>query len=146
MRKILIYLLTIILGISIPVYFLLIWEPLKSEETLSDNVSDISINALSNEKNESENIDNKEEKLLLKQNNAKNSLFDSLEGNRRDSANIILKKLSIKDLIKVNNYFSDKDNKEKIEAGIELVKKRLSYSDYEVFKDIIEGKVDSSIL
>lgn len=146
MKKISIYLLTIILGISIPVYFLLIWEPLKAEETLSDYVSDSSINDLNNENNESKNIDNKEEKLLLKQNNAPNSLFDSLEGNRRDSVNIILKKLSINDLIKVNNYFSDKDNKEKIEAGIELVKKRLSYSDYEVFKDIIKDKVNSAIL
>lgn len=145
MRKILIYLLTIILGMSIPIYFLLIWEPLKSEETLSENISDISSNDLINESNELKNISNKDEKLLLKQSNASNSFFDSLEGNRKESINIILKKLSIKDLIKVNNYFSDKDNKEKIEAGIELVKKRLSYSDYEVFKDIIEGKVDSNI-
>lgn len=146
MRKISIYLLTIILGMSIPIYFLLIWEPLKSEETLSENISDISSNDLINESNELKNISNKDEKLLLKQSNASNSFFDSLEGNRKESINIILKKLSIKDLIKVNNYFSDKDNKEKIEAGIELVKKRLSYSDYEVFKDIIEGKVDSNIL
>lgn len=146
MRKISIYLLTIILGMSIPIYFLLIWEPLKSEETLSENISDISSNDLINESNELKNISNKDEKLLLKQSNASNSFFDSLEGNRKESINIILKKLSIKDLIKVNNYFSDKDNKEKIEAGIALVKKRLSYSDYEVFKDIIEGKVDSNIL
>ncbi len=146
MRKISVYLLAILLGISIPVYFLLIWEPLKSEEALSENVSDVSINNSSEESKENQVINNKEEKLLLKLNNNSNSFLENLEGNRKDSINVILKKLSVSDLIKVNNYFVDKDNKENVKLGIELIRRRLSYSDYEVFKNIIENKVDSTII
>lgn len=142
MKKMLVYMVTIILGISIPIYFLLIWEPLKSKETISDSVSNIITNDNGDEK------DNllAEEVLNLKQQDNKESLFNYLEGNRKERLNSIIKKLSIVDIVKINEYFSDKNNEENIKKGIELVKKRLSISDYEVFKDIIKNKVNVSFL
>ena len=57
-----------------------------------------------------------------------------------------MKKLSILDLIKINDFFIDKDNKEQIKKGVELAKKRMSSSDYEIFKDILENSINSIIL
>ena len=143
MKKILIYIVTIVLGASIPIYFLLIWEPLKSEEALSENITSISTEDKLSEKN---NLSAEEEILILKQKDNQESLFSYLEGNRRESLNSILKKLSILDIVKVNEYFSDKNNEEKVKQGIELVKRRLSSSDYDIFKNIIGNQVDSSFL
>ncbi|WP_066895765.1 hypothetical protein [Clostridium nigeriense] len=143
MKKILIYIFAILLGASIPIYFLLIWEPLKSEEALSENIINISTE---DKLNENTNLLAEEEKLILKQKDNQESLFNYLEGNRRESLNLILKKLSILDIVKVNEYFSDKNNEEKIKQGIELVKRRLSSSDYDIFKSIIQNKVNSTFL
>lgn len=143
MKKILIYIFAILLGASIPIYFLLIWEPLKSEEALSENIINISTE---DKLNENTNLLAEEEKLILKQKDNQESLFNYLEGNRRESLNLILKKLSILDIVKVNEYFSDKNNEEKINQGIELVKRRLSSSDYDIFKSIIQNKVNSTFL
>ena len=96
--------------------------------------------------NENTNLLAEEEKLILKQKDNQESLFNYLEGNRRESLNLILKKLSILDIVKVNEYFSDKNNEEKIKQGIELVKRRLSSSDYDIFKSIIQNKVNSTFL
>ena len=143
MKKILIYIFAILLGASIPIYFLLIWEPLKSEEALSENIINISTE---DKLNENTNLLAEEEKLILKHKHNQESLFNYLEGNRRESLNLILKKLSILDIVKVNEYFSDKNNEEKIKQGIELVKRRLSSSDYDIFKSIIQNKVNSTFL
>lgn len=143
MKIILIYIFAILLGASIPIYFLLIWEPLKSEEALSENIINISTE---DKLNENTNLLAEEEKLILKQKDNQESLFNYLEGNRRESLNLILKKLSILDIVKVNEYFSDKNNEEKIKQGIELVKRRLSSSDYDIFKSIIQNKVNSTFL
>lgn len=143
MKKILVYMLTIILGMSIPIYFLLIWEPLKSKETIGDSVDNINVNENSKEK---DNFVVEEELFILKSQDNEESLFNYLEGNRKERLNSVLKKLSIVDIVRVNEYFSDRNNEEKVKRGIELVKKRLSTSDYEVFKDIIGNKVNESFL
>lgn len=148
MKKILIYLFTIILGASIPIYFLLIWEPLKSEEAFNDNT----INNLGNEatyldeNNESINKSSNIETIALKQNNASNSIFNYLDNDNKERLNNIMKKLSILDWIKVNDYFSDKDNIDEIKKGIELVKIRMNSSDYQEFKTIIEKQIEPGIL
>ena len=147
MKKLITYLFTIILGASIPIYFLLIWEPLKSEEVLSNNI-------LSQDKNEydmntKESLENNSietETILLKESNFSNSLFNYLDNDRKEKLNVIMKKLSVLDFIKINNYFSDKDNNEKINKGVELAKKRMTTSDYEIFKNILENSINSSIL
>ena len=143
MKRILVYMLTVILGASIPIYFLLIWEPLKSKETIGDSVDNISVNENAKEK---DNLVGEEELFILKPQDNEESLFNYLEGNRKERLNSVLKKLSIVDIVKVNEYFSDRSNEEKVKKGIELVKKRLSTSDYEVFKDIIGNKVNESFL
>ena len=140
MKKLIIYLFTIILGASVPIYFLLIWEPLKSEEVLSTN----SVTEIENE----ELVNNyvKSESISLKQSESTNSLFNYLDNDRRDKLNAIMKKLSIVDSIKINDFFSDRNNEDRIKMGIDLAKKRMAASDYEILKNILENYVDESIL
>ena len=144
MKKVLIYLFTIILGASIPIYFLLIWEPLRSEEVLSDNISSEDTNKYNNldineafAKNEVES-----EIILLRQSNPSNSLFNYIDNDRKEKLNTIIKKVSVLDSIRINDYFSDKDNNEKVKKGVELAKKRMSSFDYESFKDILENYIN----
>lgn len=147
MKKLIIYIFTIILGASIPIYFLLIWEPLKSEEVLSNNILSQDTNEYDmNTKESLENNSIETETILLKESNFSNSLFNYLDNDRKEKLNVIMKKLSVLDFIKINNYFSDKDNNEKINKGVELAKKRMPASDYEIFKNILENSINSSIL
>lgn len=148
MKKLVVYLFTIILGAIIPIYFWLIWEPLKSEEALSNKVFSSDINKY-NDSNISESISNKSveaETIWLKQSNTSNNLFNYLDNDRKEKLNSIMKKLSVLDLIKINDFFADKDNNEKIKEGVELAKRRMTSSDYEIFKDILENSINSSIL
>lgn len=147
MKKLILYIFTIILGASIPIYFLLIWEPLKSEEVLSNNILSQDTNEYDmNTKESLENNSIETETILLKESNFSNSLFNYLDNDRKEKLNVIMKKLSVLDFIKINNYFSDKDNNEKINKGVELAKKRMPTSDYEIFKNILENSINSSIL
>lgn len=148
MKRILIYLCTIVLGASIPIYFLLIWEPLKSKEALSNNAISSSTDS-TNELNENKELVSngvEVESISLKQRDTPNSLYNYLDTGRKEKLDSILKKLSVLDLVKINDSFSDKDNKDKIKDGIKLAKKRMSLSDYEIFKNILEDHVDLSIL
>ncbi|MCI6691487.1 MULTISPECIES: hypothetical protein [unclassified Clostridium] len=147
MKKVIIYIFTIILGASIPIYFLLIWEPLKSKEVLSNEIfsEDINENNTLNKNKDFINDSVEVETVSLKQ-SISNSLFNYLDNERKEKLNVIMKKLSILDLIKINDFFIDKDNKEQIKKGVELAKKRMSSSDYEIFKDILENSINSIIL
>lgn len=148
MKRVLIYLLTIILGASIPIYFLLIWEPLKSKEVLSDNAIS-SITDRDNDITKSNEVVNNSvdvRAISLKQRENSNSLFNYLDSDRKGKLNSVLKKLSIVDLTKINDFFSNKDNEERVREGVELVRKRMSLSDYEIFKNILENYIDLSIL
>lgn len=147
MKKVIIYIFTIILGASIPIYFLLIWEPLKSKEVLSNEIfsEDINENNTLNKNKDFINDSVEVEIVSLKQ-SISNSLFNYLDNERKEKLNVIMKKLSILDLIKINDFFIDKDNKEQIKKGVELAKKRMSSSDYEIFKDILENSINSIIL
>ena len=147
MKKLILYLFTIVLGASIPIYFLLIWEPLKSEEAMSNNTI-VNISEENNINTNEEIISNSENvnTLLLKQRDSVNSLYNYLDNDRREKLNTIMKKLSIVDLITINDFFADKDDNEKIKKGVELAKKRMSSSDYDIFKNILETYIDSSIL
>ena len=141
MKRILMYLFAIILGAVIPIYFLLIWEPLKSEEVYSNNTI---------EKNENNYIDLNSslevENVVLNKTNNSNSIFNDLDKDYKDKLHIIMQKLSIIDYIKLNDLFSDKDDSEKIKTGTELVKKRLGISEYEEFKNILGNSIDISII
>ena len=147
MKKVIIYIFTIILGASIPIYFLLIWEPLKSKEVLSNEIfsEDINENNTLNKNKDFINDSVEVETVSIKQ-SISNSLFNYLDNERKEKLNVIMKKLSILDLIKINDFFIDKDNKEQIKKGVELAKKRMSSSDYEIFKDILENSINSIIL
>ncbi len=147
MKKLIIYLFTILLGASIPIYFLLIWEPLKSEETMSNNTIE-NINEENNININEELINNSKDvnTFLLKQRDDTNSLYNYLDNDRKEKLNTIMKKLSVVDLIKINDLFADKTDDEKIKKGVELAKKRMSSSDYDIFKSILETYIDSSIL
>lgn len=143
MKKILIYTCTIIIGASIPIYFLLIWEPLNSKDVLSENaIGELSVENSGENTIQELNNENKINTLTLQKENSSSSMFNYLEDDKRERLSSLLKNLSVVDLIKVNDYFSDRNNNEKIREGIELVKKRMSASDYEIFKNIIEDQVN----
>lgn len=147
MKRILIYICTIIIGASIPIYFFLIWEPLNSKDVLSENAIGKSSSENIDENNmEVLNDENRLDTLILPKEIGSSGMFNYLESDKRERLNSLLKNLSVVDLIKVNDYFSDKNNNEKIKVGVELVKKRMSASDYEIFKNVIEDQVDSSVL
>ena len=148
MKRVLIYLLTIIIGASIPIYFLLIWEPLKSKEVLSDNAISSITDGDNNITKSNEVVNNSVDirAISLKQRENSNSLFNYLDSDRRGKLNSVLKKLSIVDLTKINDFFSNKDNGERVREGVELARKRMSLSDYEIFKNILENYIDLSIL
>ena len=179
MKKIFLYITTIIFGASIPIYFPLIWEPLKSEEVISDNYiratndkdsnnEDIEKN-MNNQKlnnndnnfnikeaediktisNSNENIintSNKIEALSIKRSNIENNLFSELEKSKKLEIDRILKSLSVIDIVKLNDYFSNKEDEDRVKEGLELIKKRMSSSDYEEFKDIINKYIDSDVI
>lgn len=165
MKKILIYITTILIGVSIPVYFLLIWEPLKSEEAISRNSIDMNTEnkidmekSNANEKNLSDekaledkeiNNDNENNKVsdenkvtLIKNGTINNNLFNGLEKTKREEINKILKNLSVVDIIQINEYFSNSEDKINLKNGILLVKKRTSNSEYEVFKNIMNEYIN----
>ncbi len=165
MKKILIYIATILIGASIPIYFLLIWEPLKSEEAISKNSIDINTenkidmeNSNTNEKvlsdkksiedkeinddNEINRINNKKEVTLIKNGTLNNNLFNGLEKTKKEEINKIFKNLSIVDIIQINDYFSNSEDKGNLKNGILLVKKRTSNSEYEVFKNIMNEYIN----
>jgi hypothetical protein len=143
------------------VYFLLIWEPLKSEETISRNSIDINTEnkidmeksnanekVLSDEKaledkeiNNDKEI-NKKEVTLIKNGTINNNLFNGLEKTKREEINKILKNLSVVDIIQINEYFSNSEDKINLKNGILLVKKRTSNSEYEVFKNIMNEYIN----
>ncbi len=147
MKKLIVYLFTIVLGASIPIYFLLIWQPLRSEEAMSNNTIE-NISEENNINTNEEVISNSENvnTILLKQKDTVNSLYNYLDNDRREKLNTIINKLSIVDLIKIDDFFADKDDNEKIKKGVELAKKRMSSSDYDILKNILETYIDSSIL
>src|SRR5690554_2220944 len=100
MKKVIIYSLTVIISAAIPIYFLLIWEPLKSTDVVSDNV-------IVNEHEET-NDDSQEKKMFLIDNSESIGETFSNIANRpqekRDKLNVLIKNLSVVDIVKVNNY------------------------------------------
>jgi hypothetical protein len=161
LKKILIYITTILIGASIPVYFLLIWEPLKSEEAISRNSIDINTEnkidmeksnanekvlsdekALEDKEINNDNEINKKEVTLIKNGTINNNLFNGLEKTKREEINKILKNLSVVDIIQINEYFSNSEDKINLKNGILLVKKRTSNSEYEVFKNIMNEYIN----
>lgn len=158
MKKVLFYTISILLGASIPLYFTFIWEPLKSEKSISVNLIEVDNNAISSDKDEKSNnelvtnekidirnndiINKKEDIIKIKQGNITNGLFLELEKDKKQELNKIFSKLSIIDIIKINDYFSDIVNDEKLKEGILFVKKRISIDEYEYFKDIAKDYIE----
>lgn len=142
MKKFLIYLITIIIGASIPIYFLLIWEPLEDKSVLSNNIiEDKDVLTDNIQENKVIEINN-----YIEIENDENSLFNTISNDRKEKLNTIIKKLSVLDVVKINNYFADSYNSNNIKMGIEIARKRMSKSDYEVFKSILEDYVNFDIL
>lgn len=143
MKKIIIYGITILVSASIPIYFLLIWEPLKAKDVIGNDINYVNLD----EENEGKldiyenintnNIDMKNNNIQIKNNNIFNS-FDDITSEKRDKLNTLIKSLAIEDIIRINNYFKDLKDKENIIKGMELVKKRMTQENFEVFKGIIE--------
>lgn len=138
MKKVIIYSLTVIISAAIPIYFLLIWEPLKSTDVVSDNV-------IVNEHEET-NDDSEEKKMFLIDNSESiGEIFSNIANlpqEKRDKLNVLIKNLSVVDIVKVNNYFSDINNNENLIKGFGLIEKRMSKENYQEFKDILGDYVN----
>lgn len=139
MRKMLVYGLTILISASIPIYFLLIWEPLKAKDVIGN---DISYTNLSKEIEEV--VDNNEELSINNiQINNKN-IFDNFEDitlEKRERLNKLISNLAIEDIIKINNYFKDLNDKENISKGIDLLERRMIKDNFNEFKDIMKEHI-----
>jgi len=138
MKKIIIYSLTIIISAAIPIYFLLIWEPLKSTDVISDNVLVNDYEGINNS--------NEDNKIYIINNSISRegtlSTITNLPQEKRDKLNVLLKNLSIVDIIKINNYFSDISNSKNIVEGLDLIEKRMSKENYQEFKNILEDYIN----
>ncbi|WP_300385586.1 hypothetical protein [Clostridium sp.] len=136
MKKIIIYGITILISASIPIYFLLIWEPLSAKDVIG---SDISLNKESIKEldiGENLNINNIE---IYNENVFSN--FDNITLEKRERLNRLIKSLAIEDMIKINNYFKDLKNNENIIKGIKLIEKRMTQGNYQEFREIIKDYI-----
>jgi hypothetical protein len=117
-----------------------VWEPLKSEEVISENVVKYNKEEefISEEKNKST--------IIINQVDSSNNLFGHLDKARKEKINVLIRNLAIVDIIKVNDYFSDRENTVNITKGMSLVKQRMSNKEYEEFKDIISDYIDLDII
>lgn len=140
MKRLLFSATTIIVSIAIPIYFLLVWEPLKSEKVISENV--VKYNK------EEEFISEEKDKstVIINQVDSSNNLFGQLDKDRKEKINVLIRNLAIVDIIKVNDYFSDRENTVNIKKGMSLVKQRMSNKEYEEFKNIISNYIDLDII
>lgn len=140
MKKLIIYGITILISASIPIYFLLIWEPLKAKDVIGDNISYSDLNEEIEEESESyeelniENIEIYNESVF---NN-----FDSISTEKREKLNQLISNLAIEDIIKINNYFKDLKNEKNIFKGIDLVEKRMTKDNFWEFKDIMKEYIN----
>lgn len=136
MRKLIIYGLTILISASIPIYFLLIWEPLKAKEVIGDNISyndlneEIEKEVKPYEELNIENIEIYNESVF--------DNFDSITTEKREKLNQLISNLAIEDIIKINNYFKDLKNEENISKGMDLANKRMTTEDFSAFKGIMK--------
>jgi glycyl-tRNA synthetase alpha subunit len=140
MKKVIIYGMTILISASIPIYFLLIWEPLKAKDVIGNNISYSNLNE-ENEKelkiDENISINN----IEIYNDNIFNN-FNNITSEKREKLNGLIRNLAIEDIIKINNYFKDLKNKENISKGMELVKKRMTQDKFEEFKGIIKEYIN----
>ena len=143
MKKIIIYGLTILISASIPIYFLLIWEPLKAKDVIG---KDIIYSNLSEENEESEKVVDDVEELSINNIEINNkNIFDDFENitlEKRERLNKLISSLAIEDIIKINNYFKDLNDKENISKGINLIEKRMITDKFYEFKDITKEYID----
>lgn len=139
MKKLLFSVTTIIISMLIPIYFLLLWEPLKSEKVISENV-------VKYNKEEVINEEKNKSTIIINQEDSSNNLFGQLDKARKEKIDVLIRNLAIVDIIKVNDYFSDKENTVNITKGMSLLKQRMSSKEYEEFKNIISNYIDLDII
>ena len=129
MKKFLIYSLTIIISAFIPVYFLFLWEPLKSTEVINQNFL------------EEEILEKEIKTYAMDKESLSNGIFSNIENlstEKKEKLNVLINNLSIIDIIKVSEYFVDLNNKENISNGLDLISKRMTEDKYSEFKEIIK--------
>jgi len=133
MKKFLIYSLTIIISAFIPVYFLFLWEPLKSSEVINQNFL------------EEEILEKEIKTYAMDKESLSNGIFSNIENlstEKKEKLNVLINNLSIIDIIKVSEYFVDLNNKENISNGLDLISKRMTEDKYSEFKEIIKEYID----
>lgn len=133
MKKFLIYSLTIIISAFIPVYFLFLWEPLKSTEVINQNFL------------EEEILEKEIKTYAMDKESLSNGIFSNIENlstEKKEKLNVLINNLSIIDIIKVSEYFVDLNNKENISNGLDLISKRMTEDKYSEFKEIIKEYID----
>lgn len=124
MKKI-IYILTILISAFIPIYFFFLWEPLNSREVMSQSYLEEEVNEVIN---------------TASYYNLDNNFFENYENlgeDKKEKIRLLISELSIIDIIKINDYFLDLKNEEKVSKGIQLLKKRMDKEKYEELKSLI---------
>lgn len=131
MKKVILILLFVIISI-VPVYFIFIWNPEDSVSNAYKNNKSIQV---------SSNIDdleglNTEDKNIDEE--SKVTMLSKISEGDRNNIDKIINKLSIIDIIKINDYMTKEDINKGINDILQLTKKRLKQNEFEKIQKIIK--------
>lgn len=131
MKKVILILLFVIISI-VPVYFIFIWNPEDSVSNAYKNNKSIQV---------SSNIDdleglNTEDKNIDEE--SKVTMLSKISEGDRNNIDKIINKLSIIDIIKINDYMTKEDINKGINDILQLTKKRLKQNEFEKIEKIIK--------
>lgn len=130
MKKAILILLFVIISI-VPVYFLFIWNP---QDSVSNAYKDDKSIEVSSNIDNSSGI-NKEYKDTDEE--SKITMLSKISEGDRNNIDKIINKLSIIDIVKINNYMTKEDINKGINDILQLTKKRLKQNEFEKIEKII---------
>lgn len=164
MNKEIIMKISAIIVSAITIYTVIIWQPKDNSEIVEENLNDIN-NVLDNkEKENSSNIFQIDQlSSLINSNdtsidNGKSSteglgtivikektfdeIINKIDSEEKEEINNVLKKLSITDCSKIDNFLNQEDNNKGLNEAFQFIRKRLSAEDYDRFQEILSKYVD----
>lgn len=162
MNKPIVMKISAIVASAITIYTVIIWEPGVTSESLDEknnytnsHIEETMDNNIGFQINEVENLNNPKDEYTENKNTSieglgsvvlKEKSFDDLINkvslNEKDEINEVVKKLSITDCSKIDNFLNQGDGSNGVNEAFEFIKKRLSAEDYEKFQDIISRYID----
>jgi hypothetical protein len=163
MNKEIIMKISAIIVSAITIYTVIIWQPKDNGEVVEENLNNIK-DVLDNKENADNSIfqidqlnlpNNSSDKAM---DNGKNSteglgaivikektfdeIINKIDSKEKEEINDVLKKLSIIDCSKIDNFLSQDDNSKGLNDAFQFIRKRLSSEDYDRFQQILSKYID----